>query len=271
MRYINILTFVILVITESILGYRTAVADFKIDNQVLAILFCLGFSLLSVPLKIIYERFIEEPYEKGGFNKIPFYLFSALWLFIAYKAFMGIVEIRKFNLQISQLSEIKVISNQDQQDIRPANELEYKLLRFKALQKSKIDSTNQVVINNQNTNLFAQKIETIKKADLSGLYWFNLLLILSATIILSTGLKPINQKVLQDRANIVENLEKVYPNFINSESIKEEVPQQAQQQDEMQYTCNCCKKGFRNKHAYNGHFVGTKNKDCIKGLFTKNF
>ena len=105
-RIVFLASFVVITATDAILGFKTA-NSFGITEKPFALVFALGFALMSVPLKIIYERAVEVNYSKqyGGYI---FGIFSIIWLLAFSLSLKGLGEYRVNNLVGKELENIMI-------------------------------------------------------------------------------------------------------------------------------------------------------------------
>lgn len=258
-------SWLILTGTDAILGYKTAVSDFGITDNSLAIIWALGFSLLSVPLKVIYERVIETSYRLGGvFGNSIFFIFSSIWIFVCFQAYTGISELRKKDMNRLQLETINQNFAEQRTNVdvsKVETTFDYRLAKKRLNYQAKQDSIILQSRLEQQKELFVQQKKLLESGSGQGFLYFNLLLILSASICLNLGLEDEKDEKVkpEKKTQQIEVLPEV--------SIQEN-PLIVEKQDpkiKETYTCNCCKKEF-SRHGYNGHF---RYSDCTKGDFTK--
>lgn len=283
-KFIYIFAWLILTLTDAILGYKTAVSDFGITTNELAIIFALGFSLLSVPLKVIYDRIVETAYRANSiFGNCIFIIFSVVWLYVCYNAYIGISELRKRDMNRLQIESFKKESSfagvkQEAvfEDAKIENSFGYRLARKKLIQQAKQDSVLLQSKLEEQREIRLQQKKLLEESNGQGFLYFNLLLILSASICLSLGLEE-NEKqqetgktdhkkieLLQD----TKTLEKVSEKLKETAEIEQEVAENIKSVEKIEdaYICNCCKKEFKSRYGYNGHF---RYSDCTKNDFTK--
>jgi hypothetical protein len=270
-KTIYLASWLVLTGTDAILGYKTAVSDFGITDTSLAIIWALGFSLLSVPLKVIYDRTIETGYRIGGiYGNLVFLTFSAIWIFVCFNAYTGISELRKRDMQRLQINNFESVTLKKDANISPKieNTFDYKLARKRLILQGKQDSLILALILEQKKEANIQRKKLMEESNGNGFLYFNLLLILSASVCLSLGLEDENTKLLKIDSKELKNNEPIQ--YLSSPEIVEKTQEKRQKTNDLivqlQYRCDCCNKTFINRWAYNGHFKGST---CEKGKFTK--
>jgi hypothetical protein len=259
-KIIYLASWLVLTVTDAILGYKTAVSDFGITDNLLAIVWALGFSLLSVPLKVIYERTIETGYRFGGiYGNLIFLMFSAIWIFVCFNAYTGISELRKKDMQRLQIDNFASVIPEKNATNFPKieNTFDYKLARKRLILQAKQDSLILVSRLEQNKQTLIQKKKLMEESNGNGFLYFNLLLILSASVCLSLGLEEDdNKKTSQIDSNGKKNIEE-YQHAQKVEIIQP-VEEKSKKIDiqtvQLKYRCDCCNIIFSNRWAYNGHF-----------------
>jgi hypothetical protein len=267
-KTIYLASWLVLTGTDAILGYKTAVSDFGINDNSLAIIWALGFSLLSVPLKVIYERVIETNYRLGGiFGNVIFLTFSAVWLFVCYQAYTGISELRKKDMNRLQLETIRQDFDEQkhvQETTKVDNLFNYRLAKKRLNYKAKQDSVILQSKLEQQKYFIVQQKKLLEEGTGQGFLYFNLLLILSASICLNLALEE--ERTLISETKKVDSEIEVLQDLPITKTEIEEVLVIEKPKDLTVYVCNSCEKEFT-RHGYNAHF--RSNINCTKGGFTK--
>ena len=290
-KVLYFLSWAVLTATDAILGYKTATTDFGIKDTILATVWALGFSLLSVPAKIIYDRLIEETYDRHPIiGKVIFTAFAGVWLFVAYNAYTGVSELRKKDMRREQLSSIKLDLPSEEvkaENTQVESQYDYRLAKAKMKIQAKQDSTKFAMAMAEQTKFRAEQMKLVGETDSKGFLYFNLLLILSASICLSLAFKDEPQKQAQeitidcdiDHYTTENNKVDSKPLFEpNTESLIEEYTAEVEQAyeklekrneaNETPYRCESCDTVFRNRFAYNAH-MRKHNTTCVKGNYTR--
>ncbi len=286
-RFIYFASWAVLTATDAILGYRTATTDFGIKDTVLATIWALGFSLLSVPAKVIYDRLIEETYQKNPIiGKIIFTLFSCVWLFVAYNAYTGVSELRKKDMRREQLAGLKIDLPQEVAKetaaVQVESQYDYRLAKAKLKIQAKQDSVKFAVQMAEQVKFRAEQMKLVGETDSKGFLYFNLLLILSASICLSLAFQkdPENQPTdvfiecetcnhtqEEEKSEQVANVGINQPN--KTEPIIEEYTEDVKiPSNKIPYKCNDCGVVFNNYFGYNAHMRYNKI-GCKKGNYSK--
>jgi hypothetical protein len=269
-KAIYLIAWVVLTATDAILGYKTATTDFGIKEPILAIVWALGFSLLSVPAKLIYERLIEDAYKNWIVaGKVIFTLFSVFWVWIAYNAYTGVSDFRRKDMIREQLSQIKQSEKVSESETVEKSEtiFDYRLSKMKLKIKEKQDSINFA----EKREFRNQQMQLIQSQDGNGFLFFNLLLILSASICLSLAFdsetkKTSTESVLIPKTNKYQRKQKEATETLeNSEKSSDGVLSLKELANITPYHCNSCQKTFNNRFGYNAHM--RYNEICEKGNY----
>lgn len=290
-RFIYFASWAVLTATDAILGFRTATTDFGIKDTVLATVWALGFSLLSVPAKVIYDRLIEETYHKHLIvGKIIFTLFSFVWLFVAYNAYTGVSELRKKDMRREQLASIKIEAPQVEKETAAAVQVEsqydYRLAKAKLKIQAQQDSIKFALQMAEQTRFRGEQMKLVGETDSKGFLYFNLLLILSASICLSLAFQQNPENKPTDVLFSTETLNHALSNLKSQQAVNVAVNQPLNEVQETKpvieeltetatvpsnkipYKCNDCGEEFKNYFGYNAHMRYNK-KGCKKGNYTK--
>jgi hypothetical protein len=183
--------------------------------------------------------------------------------------------IRQNNLRTQQLKSIAISEKKDA-IIEPKTELEYRFFRYKEAKKAKLDSLLIAAKIANESLLLTETINQAKNVNTNGLYWFNLLLIVSASITLSLAMREPKTETKQD-AKIEEiaeqkaNIDKITEALNKTvEASKKPIGFEIEINKAIEpkmYHCKSCEKTFKSRQSYNGHFVN--NITCEKLNFVK--
>lgn len=261
-RIVFLASFVVITATDAILGFKTA-NSFGITEKPFALVFALGFALMSVPLKIIYERAVEVNYSKqyGGYI---FGIFSIIWLLAFGLSLKGLGEYRVNNLVGKELENMNKLAVSENYQVPDTTKKSYRIARAEILQKAKTDSIRIMADLQLREKLLQSSVANSSQKDSSGFVFFSLLLVLSGAVCLHFGLeKQENLQVLQDfskddKKETLQDVVEVVKQANNNLTLKIDLAEQL-------YHCNDCQRGF-SRHGYNGHFKHSKT--CNKGNYT---
>lgn len=259
--------FIVLTIGDCIIGYKSADA-FGITELSLMIVWASAFSLLSLPLKMIYDYLNSVKIDVSDNSRpkiIPAgkIIFSAIWLYVAYLALSGVSEVRRISYQKSMVSFSDVSNTgfeNDTMKVRNRFDLRVKLENIR--NKAKADSiilNHRIKAEEGKINL-QNAIVTQYRGDY--FLYINLIFVLSAAVCLSVSLEKIK---IDEKAVFVQNNNTVYQDIPESDSTEirpEEPAEEPKQEKTEKVECNCCKRRFTSLQSFRGHI--RKDSTCQK-------
>jgi len=251
-KFIYLSAWLLLTITEAILGYQTAIQINLVGAM--AIVYSIGFAMLSIPLKMIYERIVEKNYRSSTiYGNIIFFLFAGIWCTVVYLAHSGIADLRQSNMKLSQFEKFKESKAGTDQVKEIKNGWDYRLEKQRLKAKITQDSSEFILYKNNIEQVRSAEMKAINDQGKNGFLFFNIVLILSAAICLSMAFdeETIKQRVVNE---LVYEKRK-YTKKDRSEAFTDEARAEVVLAEGERYgfKCSCGRSDFPTQNSINAH------------------